>query len=202
LHVVPQLIPPTLLVIVPVPVPELLTVSVYGTTEKLAEAVYGPAVPMVKLQLEPETVPGQLLQPANTEPAPAVGARLIAVVLANVAVQLAPPAALQLLMPAGVLVTVPVATPPFIPGISITFTVRLVGAKIALTDCAELMVTAQTPVPLHAPPQPLKTDPACAVGLSVTTVPLAKSAEHVVPHEIPAGVLVMDPAPVMAVAKV
>ncbi len=42
---------------------------------------------------------------------------------------------------------------------------------MAVTDWAALMVTWQAPVPVQAPLQPAKVEPAVAVGLRVTTVP-------------------------------
>ena len=67
--------------------------------------------------------------------------------------------------------------------------------KFALTDFAASMVTLHAPVPLHAPPQPANVEPESGVTAKLTTVPLAKLAEHVVPQEIPEGVLVTVPVP-------
>ena len=69
-----------------------------------------------------------------------------------------------------------------------------------MTVCAALMVTAQVPMPVQPPPlQPLKVEPGTGAAVRVTAVPLANVPEHVAPHEIPAGALVMvpDPAPVL-----
>jgi len=55
--------------------------------------------------------------------------------------------------------------------------------------------------PVQPPPvKPAKVDPEFGVAVSVTAVPLAKLALHVVPQVIPAGELVTDPAPVPAAA--
>ena len=67
--------------------------------------------------------------------------------------------------------------------------------KVALTDFAESMVTLQAPVPLQAPLQPANVEPESGAAVKLTTVPLAKLAEHVVPQEIPEGVLVTVPVP-------
>src|SRR5690348_5012884 len=57
------------------------------------------------------------------------------------------------------------------------------------------MVTTQAPVPLHAPPQPPNTAPSSGVAVSVTTAPCGKAAEQEAPQLMPAGWLVMLPAP-------
>jgi len=67
--------------------------------------------------------------------------------------------------------------------------------NVALTDFAASMVTLQAPVPLQAPLQPANVEPESGVAAKLTTVPLAKLAEHVVPQEIPEGVLVTAPVP-------
>ena len=42
---------------------------------------------------------------------------------------------------------------------------------MAVTDWAALMVTEQAPVPVQAPLQPAKDEPAVAAAVRVTTVP-------------------------------
>jgi hypothetical protein len=65
-----------------------------------------------------------------------------------------------------------------------------------VTDVAALTATVQVPVPEQLLPlQPVKVEPAAGVAVSVTAVPLANEPEHVAPHEIPAGALVMVPLP-------
>ncbi len=56
------------------------------------------------------------------------------------------------------------------------------------------MVTepALHPVPVH----PAKVEPAAGVAVKVTTVPLVKVDEQVVPQLMPAGELVIVPVPV------
>jgi hypothetical protein len=71
-----------------------------------------------------------------------------------------------------------------------------VELKVALTEFAASMVTLHAPVPLQAPPQPANVEPGSGAAVKLTTVPLAKLAEHVVPQEIPEGVLVSAPVPV------
>ena len=45
--------------------------------------------------------------------------------------------------------------------------------NIAVTLSIEFMVTRQLPLPLQAPPQPLKVAPPAGVAVSITGVPLA-----------------------------
>src|SRR5450755_2440839 len=74
----------------------------------------------------------------------------------------------------------------------------LAHLKVTVTDFAALIVTEQAPVPVHAPLQPVKVEPAAALAVSVTTVPLLKLALQVVPQLIPVGLLVTVPVPVPA----
>src|SRR5437867_13319725 len=91
-------------------------------------------------------------------------------------------------MPAGVLLTVPAP----VPGLE-TVSAK-VGVNVAVTAVAAVSVTAQVPVPAHAPPlRPAKSEAVAGVAVSVTTVPLAKGAEQVVPQSTPAGLLVTVP---------
>ncbi len=65
--------------------------------------------------------------------------------------------------------------------------------KVAVAALALVIVTEQTPVPAHAPPQPVRVPP---LAVSVTLEPLGKLAEHVpAEHVMPAGVLVTVPGP-------
>ena len=68
--------------------------------------------------------------------------------------------------------------------------------KVAVTDVALFMVTAQVPVPLQPPPdQPLNVEPEPGVAVNETAAPDANACEHVLGHEIPAGVLTTEPEP-------
>ena len=64
------------------------------------------------------------------------------------------------------------------------------------------VVTMQAPVPEQLPDQPVKTEPAAAVAVSVTEVPNANACAQLVPHAIPAGMLVTVPAPEPLLATV
>ncbi len=94
------------------------------------------------------------------------------------------------MIPAGLLVTVPLPAPN-----GETVSVKS-GVKVAVTFWAALMVTLQAPVPVQAPLQPVNTDPAAGVAARLTTVPELYWAEHVAPQLIPAGELVTVPVPV------
>jgi hypothetical protein len=126
------------------------------------------------------------LQPVKVDPAAGVAVKLTALPLANEAEQVAPQE-----MPAGVLEMVPAPAPALL-----TVSEKLGRAKVAVTAWAALMVTVQEPVPVQpAPLQPVKVEPVAGEAVRVTAVPVAKEAEHVAPHEIPAGLLVTVPVP-------
>src|SRR5206468_2872653 len=68
--------------------------------------------------------------------------------------------------------------------------------KVGVTVVAAVTVTTQESVPEQVPPlQPVKTEPAAGVAVSVTTVPLTKVAVQVGPQSMAAGVLDTVPAP-------
>lgn len=74
--------------------------------------------------------------------------------------------------------------------------------KVAVSDLDELIVTAQAPVPLHAPLQPAKVEPTAGVSVMLTSVPLVKFAVHVPGQLMPDGLLVTVPAPFPATVTV
>jgi hypothetical protein len=74
--------------------------------------------------------------------------------------------------------------------------------NIADTFCTEFIVTVQLPVPLQAPPQPAKLQPAEGVAVRLTCVPGAKLALHVAPQLTPDGELVTVPLPVSLTVSV
>ena len=65
-----------------------------------------------------------------------------------------------------------------------------------MQDVAVFMVTE--PVVQPVPLQPAKVEPDAGVAVRVTTVPLLKFAEQVLPQLMPAGELVTVPLPVPA----
>ncbi len=91
---------------VPLPVPDGVTVSVYVSV--LNVAVTDRAADIVTVQV-PDAFVQSPLQPAKTEPVVGVAVRTTEVPSLKLAVQVAPQ-----LMPAGLLVTVPVPPPPLV----------------------------------------------------------------------------------------
>src|SRR4030095_11676832 len=75
--------------------------------------------------------------------------------------------------------------------------VVLVLESVAVTVEPALTAAVQERVPAQPPPlQPVKVEPAADVAVNVTKEPAANEAEHVAPHEMPAGALVTVPVPV------
>jgi hypothetical protein len=191
-QVAPQLIPAGALVTVPVPVPALTTVKVKFVTVAVKVAVTEVAAVTVTTQAP---VPEQgAPQPVKVDPAAGAAVSVTCVPLAKLAEHVAPQ-----LIPAGALVTVPVPVPAFAT-VKVKFVA--VGANVAVTDVAAVIVTTQVPVPEQGAPQPLNVEPVAAAAVKVTCVPLAKLAEHVAPQLIPAGALVTVPVPVPAFVTV
>jgi len=99
-------------------------------------------------------------------------------------------------MPAGLLVTVPL---PF-PGL-VTVRVNRWIEKVAVQVLLAVMVTTPA-VQSGAPLQPAKMEPLAGVAVSVTTVPLAYDSKQSVPQVIPGGLLVTVPLPLPALVIV
>ena len=99
-------------------------------------------------------------------------------------------------MPVGLLVTVPAPLPVFV-------TVKVYcGVNVAMTNLAALIVTLHVPVLfVHAPDQPIKTEPESAVAVNVTAVPASYVSSQSVPHIMPDGELVTVPTPVFVTTK-
>jgi hypothetical protein len=70
------------------------------------------------------------------------------------------------------------------------------AVNVAVTEVSFVNDTLQVPVPVQAPDHPANVELAVGSAVSVTMVPLLKFVLHVVPHVIPAGLLVIVPAPV------
>ena len=72
------------------------------------------------------------------------------------------------------------------------------AVKVAVTAALPVNVTLQVPVPVHAPDHPANVELLFGAAVSVSMVPLVKLALQVAPQLIPAGLLVIVPAPVPA----
>jgi hypothetical protein len=100
----------------------------------------------------------------------------------------------QAVIPGGSLLTVPAPAPALV-----TVSEKRTGAavNVAVTVGLPTMATVHDELgPLQpAPLNPLKVDPFVGVAVSVTVMPVAKSAAHVPGQEIPLGLLVTVPVP-------
>lgn len=182
-HVAPQLIPDGLLVTVPVPVPDFVTVKVNVVGLNVADTDSAALIVTVQTPTPEHPAP---VQPANVLPLFAVAVS----VTCDPVVKL-PAQVLGHKIPAGLLDTDPLPVP------AVVTDNWEVGLNVAVTVSAAFTVTVQGAVPEHPwPLQPANTEFAPAVAVSVTSVPLAKFAAHVVGQLIPAGLLVTVPAPV------
>jgi hypothetical protein len=188
LQLVPQLIPPGMLVTVPPPVPAVFTVSVVvvggGAGLNDAVIVLGPVIVTTHGPVPLHPPP---LHPPNVELPVAAAVRVTWVPLAKLALQVAPQ-----VMPGGVLVTVPLPAPVFV---TVSTTVGA-GVNSAVTVRSTFMTTVQGPVPLQAPLHPAKVAPPKGAAVSVTGLPIGKLAKQLPPQSIPLGSLVTVPAPV------
>src|SRR6267143_1378643 len=182
-QVAPQEIPTGALVTVPVPAPDLVTVSAKDDCMKVAVTEVAAVIVAVQVPMPVQPPPPQ---PVKVEPAAGAAVKVTAAPLANAAEHVVPQAT-----PVGALVMVPVPAPVFV-----TVSVKDCSAKVAVTACAALIVTLQVPVPVQPPPlQPVKVEPAAGAAVKVTEAPLVKAAEHVVPQATPVGELVIVPVP-------
>ena len=73
--------------------------------------------------------------------------------------------------------------------------------NVAVTVIAEFMAIVHEPVPVQAPDQPAKTEPAAAVAVSVTLELPSNWVVQVAAQFIPPTALVTCPAPVPALTK-
>jgi len=93
------------------------------------------------------------------------------------------------LIPAGLLVTVPV---PFLATVSL----RGMSWKVAVTARSLLIENEHAPVPEHEPLQPANIEPKAGVAVRPTLVDQTYVALHVAPQLMPDGELVTVPLPV------
>lgn len=178
----PQLIPAGALVTVPVAGAVTVTLNCgVGGGPKLATTAWFDAIVTVQLPVPLQAPP----QPVNAEPAAGFAVRVTTVFAAKPAEQVAPQR-----MPAGTLVTEPEPVPAWL-----TDNVNC-GTKRAITEASVVRATVHVPTPAQAAPlQPAKDDPGPGVAVSTTEVPTLRAAEHVLPQLMPAGELVIVPAP-------
>ena len=142
----------------------------------------------VQVVLVPVQAP---LQPVNTIPVDGVAVSVTVVLAATVSMQSVPPP--PQVMPAGLLVTVP---------LPVEFTSNVGVVKIAVTDCAALMLTVQVvALPPQLPPQLVNTDPVAGVAVKITREVAANASLQSVPQSIPAGELVIVPLPLTVVVR-
>jgi hypothetical protein len=179
LHVTGQLMPVGVLVIEPEPLPDKLTDSRKVTVLKVA--VTDCAAFILTLQAPvPEHAP---LHPAKVDPAAAAAVKVTVVPLLKFALHVT-----VQLIPEGALVTEPEPLPE-----KATNSGKVTVLNVAVTDCAAFMVTLQAPAPVQAPLQPAKVEPAAAVAVNVTTVPVLKFALQAPGQLMPAGLLLTVP---------
>ena len=84
------------------------------------------------------------------------------------------------------------------PPVLVTVSVYEILVKVAVTLCAEFILTMQLPVPVQTPLQPVKVEVASAAAVNVTDDPDEYVAEHVEPQLMPPTLLVTVPEPVPA----
>jgi hypothetical protein len=159
-----------------------LSVKVTADTPKFAVTARAALI----VTVQPPAPVQAPVQFVNVEPATGVAVSVTMVLMLNETAQVG----LQL-MPAGVLVTVPLPAPALV-----TVRRKVGTVKLAVTVVAALIVTTQVPVPEQPPPlQPLKVDPAAATAVNVTWVPKLNEVEHAAPQLMPAGELLTVPVP-------
>src|SRR5688572_29517309 len=125
-----------------------------------------------------------LLHPVNVEPAVAAAVSVTGVRAGKDSLQ-----SVGQLIPAGLLVTVPLPPPA-----SCTVTVwDSTRVKVAVTLFAASIVTLQPTVPVHTPLQLVKAKPALGAAVRVMTLPVAKDWAQSVGQSIPTGLLVTRP---------
>ena len=201
-QIAPQLMPAGELVTVPKPWPDRCAVSTKdrdGDGDGDEVEVLGPKLALTDVAAFSATVqvpvPEQPppLQPVNMAVADGVAVNVTTVPAPKALAQVAPQ-----LIPAGELVTVPEPWPDR-SAVSTNDEVEVFRAKLAMTILAAFIATVQVPLPEHPSPlHPVNVAVADGVAVSVTVAPLVNEAEQVVPHEIPAWVLVTVPVPVPA----
>jgi hypothetical protein len=167
---------------VPLDVTSLTTLVVNVYPEPLNVAVQ----PMLLVRVTLPSVQSALpVQPAKLEPEAGVATRFTFVPLLSVVVHVLPQ-----LIPAGLLVTVPLPVP-------VRFTVS-VYVVIKLNTAVQLISEFIVTLPLLQADsdQPAKVEPLAGAAARATAVPPVYTSVQSLPHVIPAGELVIVPLPV------
>jgi hypothetical protein len=139
-HVAPQEMPAGLLVTVPEPAPDLLTVSVKVCSANVAVTVVAALSVTVQVPVPEQPPP---LQPEKVEPATGVAVKVTAVPLANAVEHVAPHE-----MPTGLLVTVPLPA-PVLETVNEKVDVRVtVKLSVAMLPAVSRAVTVNTFTPV------------------------------------------------------
>jgi len=171
----------------PPPLPVFMTSSRYRLIANVAVTAVAAATVTVHVPVPLQPPP---LQPANVDPVDGVAVSVTVVPVAYGSLQSAPQ-----LMPAGDDVTVPSPVPAFVTDSVWT------SANVAVTVVSAVTETEQVPVPVQPPPlQPVNTEPAAGVAVSVNVEPLRATCEQVEPQLMDPGDDVTVPAPVPALA--
>jgi hypothetical protein len=126
------------------------------------------------------------VQPLKIDPAAGVAVKATTAPEENAALHVAPQ-----LIPAGLLVTVPLPLPALL----------IVSVKVGVNVAMQLTATDMITLPSlqsASPVQPAKADPADGDAVSVTVLPALNDALQVAPQLIPAGLLVTVPLPLPA----
>lgn len=191
----PQVMPVP--VTVPVPLPDLVTVSrkLTGTISTVSNCAFtlgitGTVTPPTGMVNTHVLVPVQVppLQPINVEPGAAVAVKVTNSPGAYGSLQSAPQ-----LMP--VPVTMPLPEPDLV-------TVNGLASNCAFTEVATFTVTLHAAVPVQPPLQPTKLEPAVAVAVSTTVVPGATGSLQSRPQLMPVPVTLPAPEPERVTLKV
>jgi hypothetical protein len=167
------------------------TVIVTGELPLLLNVAVTASAALIVTEQPPVPVQPAPLHPANVDPSAATAVSATTASLAKFAEH-----AVGQLIPAGLLVTVPVPVPA---SDTVSANVFVLAVKFAVTAPFAVIVKVQVLVPSHSgPPHPAKVELAFGVAVKVIVVPLAKFAEHDVGQLIPAGLLITVPVPVPA----
>jgi hypothetical protein len=185
-----QLMPPTLDVTVPAPVPEpsALAERVHALGENPAVTDLAAVIDNVQVVAVPEHDPPH---PVKVDPVAGVAVSVTDVPLSRLAEHDEPQS-----MPPTLDVTVPEPDPTFA-----TDSARVAGTNVAVVDLAVVIDNVHVAdAPEQEPAHPVNTEPAPGVAVSVTDVPCVMLAEHDEPQSIPPTleVTVPDPDPARA----